>query len=467
MEHAGAKRHSRAPAQPSEPRGASTIGTQPRSPAFPCACAAASGGSVQILDILVAAGADLHAVDGKGWGAAHYAAQFGREAFLARLIAAGVDIARPNAHRATPLVSARRAAFLTRPSHLPHRLCCAAGPFPSPHSTPTRTHPPTLTLLPPRIHIFFLIVILLRNILAPAPAALGGRRREVRGGAKAGPLHAAHPAWGLGRSDRPAAGGGGASGCRRLRGRDPAVSVIWRQPSCFSLAPWAQLSVLGSLVKAAAAGRVLALAAKRWQRAPCLQLAQHASLAVQHVRLGCRPEGPLHESLLLHACRHYAACFGTAGAVERLVAGGAALEGARVGGERPLHYAAQYCNLAAVEALLAEGAAVNAVIPSTGRRPLHLARGRESREIALALLAAGAAPNLKDGSGRSAVKAAAGQDAALLEELRAAAEERRRCAVCEGREGLRQCSRCLSVHYCGAEHQRQHWPEHKARCKHV
>ena len=144
---------------------------------------------------------------------------------------------------------------------------------------------------------------------------------------------------------------------------------------------------------------------------------------------------------------------------------GAALEAARVGGERPLHYAVQYGNLAAVEALLAEGAAVNAAIPSSCRRPLHLARGWELYEVALALLAGGAAPNLKDSSGRSALRVAAGQDAALLEELRAAAEERRRCAVCGGREGLRLCSRCMSAHYCGVQHQQQHWPEHKARCK--
>ena len=80
---------------------------------------------MEVLDVLVEAGADLNALDSRGWGAAHYAAQFGQEAFLARLIAAGMDVSRPNVHRATPLVrgcgAATRlgAASQTPPAILP------------------------------------------------------------------------------------------------------------------------------------------------------------------------------------------------------------------------------------------------------------------------------------------------------------------------------------------------------------
>ena len=31
-------------------------------------------------------------------------------------------------------------------------------------------------------------------------------------------------------------------------------------------------------------------------------------------------------------------------------------------------------------------------------------------------------------------------------------------------EGLLRCSRCRSVHYCGVEHQKQHWKVHKSIC---
>jgi hypothetical protein len=38
-----------------------------------------------------------------------------------------------------------------------------------------------------------------------------------------------------------------------------------------------------------------------------------------------------------------------------------------------------------------------------------------------------------------------------------------RCAVCEDAVSV-LCSQCEVVAYCGAEHQKSHWPEHKNLC---
>ena len=36
----------------------------------------------------------------------------------------------------------------------------------------------------------------------------------------------------------------------------------------------------------------------------------------------------------------------------------------------------------------------------------------------------------------------------------------------DGGATLRACSRCMRVHYCSAEHQKEDWPRHKrAECK--
>ena len=43
---------------------------------------------------------------------------------------------------------------------------------------------------------------------------------------------------------------------------------------------------------------------------------------------------------------------------------------------------------------------------------------------------------------------------------------KRRCAACGIEERkLRRCARCRTVSYCSVDCQRQHWPEHKQRCK--
>ncbi|KAJ5246354.1 hypothetical protein N7468_001337 [Penicillium chermesinum] len=41
------------------------------------------------------------------------------------------------------------------------------------------------------------------------------------------------------------------------------------------------------------------------------------------------------------------------------------------------------------------------------------------------------------------------------------------CPLCEKAEHLRRCSGCRILQYCGQDHQRQHWPEHKSACNGV
>ncbi|KAF9729467.1 hypothetical protein PMIN02_008220 [Paraphaeosphaeria minitans] len=41
------------------------------------------------------------------------------------------------------------------------------------------------------------------------------------------------------------------------------------------------------------------------------------------------------------------------------------------------------------------------------------------------------------------------------------------CMVCGQQDNLKQCAQCKLVHFCGPEHQRSHWPSHKAVCKKI
>lgn len=79
--------------------------------------------------MLLAAGVDLNASDEEGWGAPHHAARRGRQAFMARLVEAGVDNTQHNNHGATPLVSLQAhssTAALPPDSHPhPHPDCLA------------------------------------------------------------------------------------------------------------------------------------------------------------------------------------------------------------------------------------------------------------------------------------------------------------------------------------------------------
>ncbi|KAF1810778.1 hypothetical protein P152DRAFT_460068 [Eremomyces bilateralis CBS 781.70] len=43
----------------------------------------------------------------------------------------------------------------------------------------------------------------------------------------------------------------------------------------------------------------------------------------------------------------------------------------------------------------------------------------------------------------------------------------RQCAVCGSKDGLRRCTGCCLVLYCGKNHQTSHWREHKRDCKDV
>lgn len=38
------------------------------------------------------------------------------------------------------------------------------------------------------------------------------------------------------------------------------------------------------------------------------------------------------------------------------------------------------------------------------------------------------------------------------------------CPICQQAAPFK-CTSCKSIHYCGAEHQKKHWPKHKANCR--
>jgi len=42
-------------------------------------------------------------------------------------------------------------------------------------------------------------------------------------------------------------------------------------------------------------------------------------------------------------------------------------------------------------------------------------------------------------------------------------ERKFRCEICK-KPSVHVCSKCLSVYYCGEEHQRKDWPRHKREC---
>ena len=152
--------------------------------------------------------------------------------------------------------------------------------------------------------------------------------------------------------------------------------------------------------------------------------------------------------------------------VERLIAAGADVQAANLGGFTPLHTACENDSLPAVEALLAApGTDLNAA-SGDGSTPLHLAK---SKAVALALVRAGAAAGLRDAQGRSAAAAASRGNAALEAELRSEAAAHRCCAACRGGGGgegsLLLCGGCRAVRYCDAACQRQGWLQHKRSCR--
>ena len=163
---------------------------------------------------------------------------------------------------------------------------------------------------------------------------------------------------------------------------------------------------------------------------------------------------------------HVAADKGCGPVVQRLLAAGASAE-AQAGPDNwtPLHYAASKGAVGSIGLLVGAGANLRAVT-SDGSRPLHLAAGPECLEAARLLIRLGASPSLKNQAGVSAIKSAAAGDASALCLLRAEAAAQRRCAACGGAEGrLLRCARCQAIVYCSPACQRQHWPQHKLRCK--
>ena len=163
---------------------------------------------------------------------------------------------------------------------------------------------------------------------------------------------------------------------------------------------------------------------------------------------------------------HVAADKGCGPVVQRLLAAGASAE-AQAGPDNwtPLHYAASKGAVGPIGLLVGAGADLRAVT-SDGSRPQHLAAGPECLEAARLLIRLGASPSLKNQAGVSAIKSAAAGDASALCLLRAEAAAQRRCAACGGAEGrLLRCARCQAIVYCSPACQRQHWPQHKLRCK--
>jgi hypothetical protein len=130
-----------------------------------------------------------------------------------------------------------------------------------------------------------------------------------------------------------------------------------------------------------------------------------------------------------------------------------------------VHSAAREGAVGPIGLLVAAGADLHAM-DADGNRPLHLAAGPACLEAARLLIRLGASPSLKNQVGVSAIKSAAAGDAGALSLLRAEAVAQRRCAACSGTERrLQRCARCHAVVYCSPACQRQHWAEHKLRCK--
>jgi ankyrin repeat protein len=163
---------------------------------------------------------------------------------------------------------------------------------------------------------------------------------------------------------------------------------------------------------------------------------------------------------------HFAAEKGCGRVVQRLLAAGANTEAqSGAGNWTPLHFAASKGAIGPIGLLVGGGADLRAVT-SNGRCPLHLAAGPECLDAARLLLRLGASPSLKNQAGVSAIKSAAAGDASALSLLRAEAAGQRRCAACGGTEvRLQRCARCQAIVYCSPACQRQHWPQHKQRCK--
>jgi hypothetical protein len=146
---------------------------------------------------------------------------------------------------------------------------------------------------------------------------------------------------------------------------------------------------------------------------------------------------------------------------------GADVNQANSKGGTPLYGAAQHGQLSFVKCLVKEfGANVNQAVHS-GVTPLMIASKYRHTEVVVWLS--------KHGANAQAVFPLYGITAADFSrhhgapaELTEYLEARAHCANpgCDG-AGLKKCSGCLKVFFCGPACIRAHWPAHKAECKRI
>jgi ankyrin repeat protein len=143
---------------------------------------------------------------------------------------------------------------------------------------------------------------------------------------------------------------------------------------------------------------------------------------------------------------------------------GADVNKANHGGSTPLHVAAERGNLDVVRALVKQlGADVN-TSDKRGRTVLMSASIGQQDEVIRWLIKHGAdaqASHQKYGTATDTSR-----DNAAPVEQSAYLEARANCANpgCSG-AGLKKCSGCLEVFFCGPACIRAHWPVHKAECR--
>jgi ankyrin repeat protein len=134
------------------------------------------------------------------------------------------------------------------------------------------------------------------------------------------------------------------------------------------------------------------------------------------------------------------------------------------GGSTPLHVAAQNGRLDVVRALVKQlGAEVN-TSDRYGRTPLMMASAGKQDKVIRWLIKYGAdaqASHQENGTAADFSR----HNAAPVEQT-AYLEARANCANpgCSG-AGLKKCSGCLEVFFCGPACIRAHWPMHKAECR--
>jgi ankyrin repeat protein len=133
-------------------------------------------------------------------------------------------------------------------------------------------------------------------------------------------------------------------------------------------------------------------------------------------------------------------------------------------GTTPLYMAAREGHLAVVRCLVEElGASVNAV-NAKGATALMIAAGRQHQKIVAYLLRHGADPQATFPTVGTAADISKRFSATpkQIEYL----EAKTHCSnpICSG-AGLKKCTGCKQVRYCGQQCQLAHWPVHKAACK--